>query len=158
MKKSAYFPSSPENSVAKDQVNAMNKQQDYQPGLAPVAHSGGISFPYSAAVLWNRDPISFPKNIIALDALPPVLLTTDDISLVLLQLLDAAPRVSCDLRVGPTHYHHLSDERKDMIGCPVLGIPRYMLCTGGSVDEQLTIPISKHARGTTLTFEESTTL
>lgn len=159
MKKSAYFPASTENSVSKDAASAANNQYRMDHiGLVPVVHNGGISFPYSSSVLWNRDPISFPKQLRSLDAISPLLLTTADISLVLQRLQSSLSNISKDLMVSPTHYHLLTEDTKDMIGCPVLGIPRYLFGSEGNPRDQLTIPVLKQTAANVLLFDERSTL
>lgn len=157
-KQSAYFPSSIESSVGDDQVLETNKKHQDRLSHVTILSSGGISFPYNASVLWNRETVSFPKQLISQNTISPLLLCPNDIAFVLQCIQSNKSIASGNLLVSATQYHHLSENQKYMIGCPVLGIPRYMFSSDGNTGDHLTIPITNIQDNKMLLFEESSTL
>jgi hypothetical protein len=162
--KSAYFENSEENSVIKNAT--ANSYQHAAAGTkefhASDYRSGGISFPYNKEVLWNREAISFPKYVKAVDVVPSLLLAPADVNFLLGKLCGDSAQKS-EVILSTSHYCQLSDHQKILIGVPFLGIPNYIFSgklSSVSINPSLslTVPITcAQSMDKSLPFDEAST-
>ncbi|KAJ1417447.1 SCL-interrupting locus protein N-terminus-domain-containing protein [Ochromonadaceae sp. CCMP2298] len=159
--KSAYFPGSEENSSVTQSINHQKAQpQQSHYSLGSEHRATGISFPFNKSVLWNREVVSFPVYLNAVDMMPALFLSPADITSLLRQLTGST-NANNECLVHVSHYNHLSEEQKVLIGAPFLGLPKYLFAANtGAVrpEATLTIPLAfKDPNHEQILFEESST-
>ena len=168
-KSSAYFPTDVEESsrVKENIKNHMNHTQfDMRP-----SRPSGISFPFNHDVLWNREPVSYPRFLRAVDAIPALYLISNEINM-LLSMLANPSYTKVDLTATILPFNKISAVDRRIVGSLFLDKPSYILCLSDRrADQQrrhlglvishgdncLTVPISK-ATNMPLEFGEDSTV